>query len=134
VIPGLILGSLCFLMKEPRRGSTAAPGAIRPAPSYRAVVRELARNRSFVICCAGMTASTFVLGGVATVMQLYIYEREARFVLDDNAIRKLREDERVRRSAGTLVVPVAVIAKLEAATGPDVMTSAEARAKLQETL
>ena len=81
-----------------------------------------------------MTASTFVLGGVATVMQLYIYEREARFTLDDNAIRRLREDERFRRSDGTLVVPAEVIAKLEKATGPTVMSAVDARSTLQATL
>lgn len=134
VIPGLILGICCFLMKEPPRGSASAPGTIRQAPSYRATIRELARNRSFVLCCAGMTASTFVLGGVATVMQLYIYEREARFRLDDNAIRRLREDEKFRRSDGTPVVPAEVITKLESATWSNDIRSDEARAKLQATL
>ena len=54
------------------------------------MLKELKLNRSFVLCCAGMTASTFVLGGVATVMQLYVFEREARFTLDAKAIDRLQ--------------------------------------------
>src|SRR5205085_6699527 len=106
--PGLALGALCFFMREPPRhhapapppapepgvspapapeGGAAAAAGQPPAPSYWSVLRELRGIRSFVLCTAGMTASTFVLGGVATVMQLYLFEREARFTLDANAVR-----------------------------------------------
>src|SRR5205823_13066785 len=64
VIPGLILGGLCFLMREPPRPATA-PTVGTPGPAYRAVLRELVKIRSFVLCCLGMTATTFMLGGVA---------------------------------------------------------------------
>jgi MFS transporter, Spinster family, sphingosine-1-phosphate transporter len=123
-IPGIALGVLCFFMKEPprvRAGADAdAPPA--PAPSYRAVLRELRGIRSFVLCCAGMTASTFVLGGVATVMQLYVFEREARFTLDAKAIDRLRTEDRFKRSDGTPTVPEGVVNKLATAARPDVMT------------
>src|SRR4051794_2156561 len=62
VVPGLVLGTLCFFMKEPARTGSAAPHA--PRESYFAVLKELRGIRSFVLCCVGMTASTFVLGGV----------------------------------------------------------------------
>ena len=139
VFPGIALGALCFFMREPPRrhenpvsvppaeGGSSAP----PPSSYFAVLRELRGIRSFVLCCAGMTASTFVLGGVATVMQLYYFEREARFALDVAAVEKL---EAIRTSAGNRVIPEAVTNKLRAATGPEVMTLPEFKAKLRGTL
>lgn len=130
VFPGLALGALCFLMKEPpRHGAARAPAG--PAPSYFAVLRELRGIRSFVLCCAGMTASTFILGGVATVMQLYIFEREARFELNEAAVAKV---EKLTASDGRAVVPAEVVAKLRAATGPTVYTVPEFRAKLKDAL
>ena len=75
-----------------------------------------------------MTASTFVLGGIATVMQLYFFEREARFTLNDAAIEKL---EAVKTSDGQQVIPPETIAKFRAISGPDVMTLAEYKAKLR---
>ncbi len=134
VIPGVILGALCFRMKEPPRGGTDVNTPAAPAVGYSANIRELARNKSYVLCCAGMTASTFVLGGVAVVMQLYLYEREARFTLDEAAIRRLSEDAAFRLSDGSQVVPPNVIAKLTGATGPDEMTIAATREKLQKVL
>lgn len=118
VVPGLILGTLCFFMREPRR-TTA------PEHNYLAVLKELRGNRSFVLCCAGMTASTFVLGGVATLMQLYIFDREARFTLDDPAIGRMAESRSV---------PPDVIEKLRPVTGPEVMTVAAFQEKLQAVL
>ncbi|MBP3958864.1 MFS transporter [Gemmata sp. G18] len=141
VIPGLVLGVLCFFMKEtPRHRAqeelarvNGNAGAGVHGPSYWAVLKELKLNRSFVLCCAGMTASTFVLGGVATVMQLYVFEREARFTLDTKAIDRLRTEERFRRSDGSLMVPEAVTNKLEAGAGPDVLTLTQAEARLKGT-
>ncbi len=130
-IPGLALGVLCFFMKEPPR--LTAGGAVladTAAPSYWAVLRELRGIRSFVLCCAGMTASTFVLGGVATVMQLYVFEREARFTLDAKAIDRLRTEERFKRSDGILTVPEHVLAKLATGASPDVMTLPEFQERL----
>lgn len=130
VFPGLALGALCFFMREvPRAGRDA--GTPTHAPSYFAVLKELRGIRSFVLCCAGMTASTFILGGVATVMQLYIFEREARFVLDEPAVAKV---EKLTTSDGSAVVPPEVLAKLRTATGPTVYTVPEFRAKLKEAL
>lgn len=138
VIPGITLGVLCFFMKEPPRKSKSelesGPATEwhqlpnQASPSYWAVLNELKGNRSFVLCCAGMTASTFVLGGVATVMQLYLFEREARFTLDDAAIKTLQEE---KRSDGTQVIPDEVIAKLKNASSPDVMTIGEFQDKLK---
>lgn len=113
-IPGLALGILCFFMKEPPRPTVEKADS----PNYFAVLRELRGIRSFVLCCAGMTASTFVLGGVATVMQLYVFEREARFTLDADALARLRTENQYKRSDGTLTVPEEVLKKLGAFDGP----------------
>src|SRR5207244_1488274 len=102
-----------------------------PAPTYRAVLKELRGIRSFVLCCAGMTASTFVLGGVATVMQLYIFEREARFTLDASAVDRL---DALKLTNGERVIGSDTIDKLRRAAGSDDMTAAELRAKLVAAL
>jgi MFS family permease len=127
VIPGLVLGCLCFFMKDRRATAPAGEPAIKEEHSYIAVLGELKRNRSFMLCCAGMTASTFVLGGVATVMQLYLFEREARFQLSPAALKEVAEQT---RSDGLPVVPEPVVAKLRAIEGPDVMTVREFQDKL----
>lgn len=142
VLPGLLLGAVCFFMREPprdssakggRRAAAAEGGGGSPGPGrgYLDVLKELRGIRSFVLCCAGMTASTFVLGGVATVMQLYIFEREARFTLDRPAVERL---EGLTYSDGSRVVPDGVTAKLGTIAGPDVMTAAEFRGKLAAAL
>jgi MFS family permease len=141
VFPGVALGAACFFMREPPRRLTPSepmpaslPGGpplpAAPHQSYWTVLRELRGIRSFVLCCAGMTASTFVLGGVATVMQLYIFEREARFTLDEKAIASLEE---IKDSAGTRVIPPGTIAKLRAVAWEPGMTLPEFKSKLLGT-
>ena len=124
VLPGLLLGVLCFFMKEPAR-FTGEPRA--HSESWASVVRELKRIRSFVLCCAGMTCTTFVLGGVASWTPYYIFEREARFAITPDAIEKLAA---LKTSDGSTVVPPAIIDKLGPLIGPDVLTSAELKVKL----
>ena len=128
VLPGLILGALCFFMREP-------PRPLRPAgttgPGYAAVLRELVRIRSFVLCCLGMTATTFMLGGVAAWAPTYIFQREARFVLSDKAIGKLEEP---RTTAGDRVVPAEVTDPLRPAVGGREYRFHEFKALLLERL
>lgn len=156
VFPGIAFGVLCFFMAEPPRrptpavapgpagewhapppdAPTAAPGsppppAAPPHQSYRDVLRELRGIRSFVLCCAGMTASTFILGGVATVMQLYIFEREARFTLDAGAVGRLEE---VKDTDGRRVVPPEVTDKLRAAAWEPNLPLPEFRDRLRGVL
>jgi len=68
--PGLILGAICFMMPEPARGAASAT----PHRATREDYLSLLRNRSFVICCAGMTAMTFAMGGIAFFMPRYLEE------------------------------------------------------------
>jgi MFS family permease len=128
VVPGLVLGAICFFMNdrrpaETRKLSASGDAAAVPATSYLQVLRELVGIRSFVLCCAGMTASTFVLGGVATVMQLYLFEREARFVMDAATINTLRTDPAYQRSDKSLLVPAPVLDKLQTKASDRVMTA-----------
>jgi MFS transporter, Spinster family, sphingosine-1-phosphate transporter len=118
VIPGLILGGLCFFMRDPRVHHTSAAGGaggVPPSPGYLAVVRELLRIRSFVLCCAGMTCTTFMLGGVAAWAPTYIFQREARFTLSPEAVTKLEE---LKTTEDNRVVPADVTARLRGIEGP----------------
>jgi len=73
VLPGLLLGVLCFRMREPPRG---ASDGVAP-PQRKAGVADylaLARIPSYVLACIGMTAMTFAIGGIAFWMPRYISE------------------------------------------------------------
>jgi MFS family permease len=129
VLPGLLLGALCFFMTEPPRPQNHQQ---QPAGlSYRQVLRELVHIRSFVLCSAGMTVSTFVLGGVATVMQLYLFEREARFLITQQTQQTLAE---LRTADGQQLVPPTVREKLMALQPHGLLTASELRQHLQQLL
>jgi MFS family permease len=125
VLPGLLLGALCFFMKEPPRLKSEAT---TPSPSWRSVLAELKHIRSFVLCCAGMTCTTFVLGGVAAWAPYYIFEREARFAITAETIDKLAS---VKNTAGDPRVPPAVVDKLRPLASPAILTTGEFRRKLE---
>lgn len=127
--PGLLLGIMCFFMSEPPR-PVRSPLA-EENQSYLQVLRELGRIRSFVLCSAGMTVSTFVLGGVATVMQLYLFEREARFQLTPETRGRLAD---LRTAGGTEVVPATVRDKLIPLESQGLLQAAELRQRLQQLL
>ncbi|MBY0456388.1 MAG: MFS transporter, partial [Gemmataceae bacterium] len=131
---GLIPAALCFLMREPSRPPVAGagPGAGPPkAPDYRAVVRELRANRSFLCCCAGMTFTTFMLGGVAAWTPRYIFQREARFEITQPVLDKLRTE---KNTQGDPLVPPEVVDKLAPAVGGGVKGFPEFKAELLRAL
>lgn len=127
VLPGLILGGLCFLMKEPPRPKQEAKQKSEP---WGKVLKELRGIRSFVYCCAGMTCTTFVLGGVAAWAPYYIFEREARFRITPDAVGKLAE---LKATDGTPVIRPAIIAQLRPLISADILTSSELKTKLAES-
>jgi len=126
VVPGLILGLFCFFMREPSRKS--------PAPSesvgYRAAVKRLIKIRSLVVCTAGMTCTTFFLGGVVYWAPTYILERESRFRVTEASITQLRE---LKTTAGDPVIPREVLEKVAGLAGPEMMF-AEFKERLTTTL
>lgn len=109
VIPGLILGTLCFFMREPGR----AGGPAGRSASFGKVLRELRGIRSFVLCSAGMTCTTFVLGGVGAWAPFYFYEQQAEFQITPEAL-----DELAGGKDGP-AIPAAVLDKLRPLAGPE---------------
>lgn len=128
VAPGLLLGLLCFLMREPPRVGTRAE---QPATSYRETVRRVVRVPSWLYCTAGMTFWTFVLGGVALWIPHYIFDREARFVINDETVQKLAD---LRATNGVPLVPPDVVDKVRKLAGPGELTEAELNTTLGDTL
>jgi MFS family permease len=77
VPPGLLLGLLCFMMTDPRRGQ-AEP--VRGATKRRFNLTDyqaLVRIPSYVLNTMGMTAMTFAMGGIAFWMPDYLKVYEA---------------------------------------------------------
>ncbi|MBL8866765.1 MAG: MFS transporter [Planctomycetia bacterium] len=124
---GAILGILCFFMPEPPQPNVATG----PKPSYGAVLRELKTIRSFVLCCLGMTCTTFVLGGVAAWAPSYIFQRESQFAVTGESFRRWDQE---RTSDGRPVVPDAVTEKLKPLADGTTRTYSDFKAKLRETL
>lgn len=122
VPPGILLGVLCFFMKEPPRGSAAAPIRKRSWRDYL----ELFKIPSYSLNAAGMTAMTFVLGGVAAWMPTYLYEREARFELTAERLGKM--------AANAEAPPVEVQDRIKPLQGPGILTYHELKPKLSEAL
>jgi MFS family permease len=85
VPPGLLLGLLCFFMKEPPRGQAdatahdpaapAAGGTAAPAKARGNALREyllLLRTPSYALASAGYTLQTFALGGIGAWIAKYV--------------------------------------------------------------
>ena len=127
VPPGILLGILCFFMKEPRRGqadlAAAAPttfadgeGKMSPGTEQRGghavPVTDSRRTRwadywtvlktpSYLLDTLGMTAMTFALGGIGFWMPAYIHE-----------VRKAGELGNVNFIFGAIVVVAGLSATL----------------------
>jgi len=124
---GLALGLWCFAKNELPR-----PAVDRSeAPSYFAVLKKLRTNRSFVLCCLGMTAITFVIGGIAATITTYVFNREARFQVTAERLKFLEQPppEELR-----LPVPAEIAAKLAPLTDREVVPQPEFKKALQEVL
>jgi MFS family permease len=76
VPPGILLGILCFFMRDPRRGQVDA-GASKPA--RKVTVGDylmLLKTPSYVLDCLGMAAMTFAIGGIAYWMPKALLTRQ----------------------------------------------------------
>jgi MFS transporter, Spinster family, sphingosine-1-phosphate transporter len=78
VPPGILLGVLALLMRDPPRG--AADAVESHVPKLRDVA-VLLRIPSYLLNTLAMTCMTFAFGGVAVFMPTYLYEREATYVI-----------------------------------------------------
>jgi MFS family permease len=75
VPPGLLLGLICFLMRDPPRGKMdAVKGEVKRAG--RREYLDLARIPSYVLNTVGMTAMTFAIGALAYWMPAYLEEQK----------------------------------------------------------
>jgi MFS family permease len=69
VIPGLLLGVLCFLMPDPRKQAAIKVEKRRAKFSdYLALLK----TKSYVLNCLGMAALTFAIGGISHWMPTYV--------------------------------------------------------------
>lgn len=101
VPPGITLGVLAFLRKDPVRGMSDAPAA-RPAARPRlADYGEIFRVPSFIYNILGMTAMTFAVGGISFWMPTYILE-----------FRGLSDPAGVNTTFGAIVVVAGLSATL----------------------
>lgn len=71
VLPGLILGLICFFMREPRRGQSE--GTVTGRKGRISDYRIFFKTPSYVFNTLGMTAMTFALGGIGFWMPDYIH-------------------------------------------------------------
>ena len=106
---GILLGLACFVMREPPRVVAAKAG---DSQTYFDVVRWLCKVPSFRYLTAGMTCTTFLLGGAAVFLPVYIFQREARFDLTPAAVETLRK---LKTADGQQLVPDPTLGKLLAA-------------------
>jgi MFS family permease len=96
VIPGILLGLWALRMPEPPRGQVDRATTHRPR-SWKDF-KVLLQTHSYVLNTLGMTAMTFVLGGVGAFMPTYVYEREGRFALTAAAIERFAERAEAERA------------------------------------
>ena len=68
--PGMILATLCFLIKDPPRSSLDGKSHNASWQDYK----DLLANRSYVLNTIGITGMTFSLGGIAFWMATYVHE------------------------------------------------------------
>lgn len=113
VVPGLLLGILCFFMHEPPR-TREMKNEKHGLRSYGRVFQTIWKVPSFRYNTIAMTASTFILGGVAAFAPLYIFQREARFQFSEEGLRRLEEK---KASDGTPIIPGAVIDNIRPLVG-----------------
>ena len=72
--PGLLLGLLCFLQRDPRVTAAHHPAQESAHRSLRDYLR-LFRTRSYLINCIGQTLFTFVIGGLGFWAAAYLRYR-----------------------------------------------------------
>lgn len=72
--PGLVLGLIAFLLREPRRGAYDPPQwRDWIGPSVRETYRTLFSKKSYLINTAGATAMSFATGGLGAWMPTFLH-------------------------------------------------------------
>jgi len=109
VPPGILLGVLCFFMKEPPIGLA---DAVATRKATRADYLLLPKIPSFVCNTIAATGMSFAIGGMSYWMPTYIYDREAGFEWTDRVIADAKADE-------VIPVPQSVLDKVSALKQPE---------------
>ena len=126
MVPGLILGAICFFHREPPRTNVT-----KSSVSYRETIARVLKVKSWLYCTLGMVCSTFMLGGIAIWTPYYVFEREARFAVTTEAVAGI---EKLRDSNDNPIVDPDVIARLTAIVDPADRTKLEIKPLLARTL
>jgi MFS family permease len=127
VPPGILLGVLALLMRDPPRG--AADEVASHVPKVRDLTRLL-DIPSYVLNTLAMTCMTFAFGGVAVWMPSYLYEREATYILTPAAYETMRHPTDV----GVPPVQEELISRLWPLDGREYRSIEPFRAALDEVL
>ncbi len=99
--PGIALAILAWFRPEPARGAVEGGRAEVASQPLRQALRDLARNRSFVMNTMGMTAMTFAVGGMSFWMPTYIHEFRMQGGTDEAGTAQLA---RVTTTFGAITV------------------------------
>jgi MFS family permease len=107
VPPGLLLGVLALVMRDPPRIASAEE---LPKSHLLADYRKLIRIRSYLFNTAGMTAMTFALGGLAFWMPDYIvWRHEVEGLIDSNSKEAV---DAATAAANSIFGPIIVLSGL----------------------
>lgn len=77
VPPGLLLGLLCFLMREPPRGQSEVIKIVNNRKANWQDYLDLAKIPSYMINMVGMTCLMFAIGAISYWMPRFLQERQA---------------------------------------------------------
>jgi MFS transporter, Spinster family, sphingosine-1-phosphate transporter len=113
VPPGLLLGVLALLMRDPPREDVAA--GQKPQPAKLADYKRLLKIPSYLLNTAGMTAMTFAMGGIAFWIPKYLVWRKIQAGQLDPANDLLRKA--ALTSANDAFGPIIVVTGLVATLG-----------------
>jgi MFS family permease len=127
VPPGVLLGALCLLMREPRRGAADAVTSHTPRPRD---VGVLAHIPSYILNTLGMTAMTFALGGVGAWMPTYLNEREGTYTFSAEAFDRMFGP----RPPLGIAVPAHIVDRLRTLAGETYHSTEPLRAALARIL
>ena len=108
--PGLVLGILCFFMKDPPRGQPDAGAHAAPRSAKFADYLSLLRTPSYLLVTGGMAAMTFAVSGISYWLPRYIVE-----------IRKVGNIESVNFKIGAITAACGIVATLTGGAVGDIL-------------
>ena len=108
--PGLVLGVLCFFMKDPPRGQADTGAHSAPRSARLTDYLSLLRTPSYLLVTGGMAAMTFAVSGISYWLPRYIVE-----------IRKVGDIESVNFKIGAITAGCGIVATLVGGAVGDIL-------------